>query len=118
MRPGNVARTAQAQGNAPRRCPLRPARTAYAPRGWPVVKGNSEDASVRELLGRLVDQMVAGGITFEDGRREFERRFISRVLSETDGHLSKAAEQLGLHRNTLTRKLAELELKPKKSKRR
>ena len=73
---------------------------------------------MRELLGRLIDQMVAGGITFEDGRREFERRFISRVLDETDGHLSKAAAQLGLHRNTLTRKLAELDLQPKKSKRR
>ena len=72
---------------------------------------------MRELLGRLVDQMVAGGITFEDGCREFERRFISRVLDETDGHLSKAALQLGLHRNTLTRKLAELEITPKKSKR-
>ena len=72
---------------------------------------------MRELLGRLVDQMIDGGITFEDGRREFERRFISRVLDETDGHLSKAALQLGLHRNTLTRKLAELEITPKKSKR-
>ena len=73
---------------------------------------------MRELLGRLVDQMVAGGITFEDGRREFERRFIGRVLDDTDGHLSKAAAQLGLHRNTLTRKLAELDIKPKKSRRR
>jgi two-component system, NtrC family, nitrogen regulation response regulator NtrX len=73
---------------------------------------------VRELLNRLVDQMIAGGITFEDGRREFERRFISRMLVETDGHLSKAAERLGLHRNTLARKLTELELKPGKSSRR
>ena len=69
---------------------------------------------MRELLGRLIDQMVAGGITFEDGRREFERRFISRVLDDADGHLSKAAAQLGLHRNTLTRKLAELGIKRKK----
>jgi Fis family transcriptional regulator, factor for inversion stimulation protein len=73
---------------------------------------------LRELLGRLIDQMVAGGITFEDGRREFERRFISRVLDETDGHLSKAAAQLGLHRNTLTRKLAELQIRPSRAKKR
>jgi Fis family transcriptional regulator len=73
---------------------------------------------LRELLGRLIDQMVAGGITFEDGRREFERRFIIRVLDETDGHLSKAAAQLGLHRNTLTRKLAELQIRPAKAKKR
>jgi Fis family transcriptional regulator len=73
---------------------------------------------LRELLGRLIDQMVAGGITFEDGRREFERRFIIRVLDETDGHLSKAAAQLGLHRNTLTRKLAELQIRPARAKKR
>jgi Fis family transcriptional regulator, factor for inversion stimulation protein len=73
---------------------------------------------LRELLVRLIDQMVAGGITFEDGRREFERRFISRVLDETDGHLSKAAAQLGLHRNTLTRKLAELQIRPTRKKKR
>jgi DNA-binding NtrC family response regulator len=71
---------------------------------------------LRELLGRLIDQMVAGGITFEDGRREFERRFISRVLEETDGNLSKAAARLGLHRNTLARKLAELDIQSRKSK--
>ncbi len=74
--------------------------------------------SLRELLGRLIDQMIAGGITFEDGRREFERRFISRVLDETDGHLSKAAAQLGLHRNTLARKLTELDIKPRKPRKR
>jgi DNA-binding NtrC family response regulator len=65
---------------------------------------------VRELLDRLVDQMVAGGIDFEDGRREFERRFISRVLADTGGHLSDAAARLGIHRNTLARKLVELDL--------
>ena len=69
---------------------------------------------MKELLDRLVDQMVEGGIHFEDGRREFEKRFITRVLSETGGHLSRTAEQLGVHRNTLTRKMAELGLKPHK----
>jgi DNA-binding NtrC family response regulator len=38
-------------------------------------------------------------------------------LSETGGHLSRTAEQLGVHRNTLTRKLAELGLKPSKPNR-
>jgi DNA-binding NtrC family response regulator len=65
---------------------------------------------VRELLDRLVAQMVEGGIAFEDGRREFERRFIAQVLDETGGHLSEAAARLGIHRNTLARKLVELDL--------
>ena len=66
---------------------------------------------MRELLLRLIDQMVAGGITFEEGRREFERRFIERVLADTDGHVSDAATRLGIHRNTLARKMAELRIK-------
>jgi DNA-binding NtrC family response regulator len=66
---------------------------------------------VRELLQRLVDQMMDGGIRFEDGRREFERRFIERALAETDGHLSETATLLGIHRNTLARKMAELRIK-------
>ena len=51
--------------------------------------------TVRELLLRLVDQMVDGGIRFEDGRREFERRFIERALADTDGHLSETADEAG-----------------------
>ena len=66
---------------------------------------------MRELLQRLIDQMVDGGITFEEGRREFERRFIERVLADTDGHVSDAATRLGIHRNTLARKMAELRIK-------
>lgn len=67
---------------------------------------------MRELLERLVDQMVTGGIRFQDGRDEFERRFIQRVLRDTDGHLSDAASRLGIHRNTLARRLVELRITP------
>lgn len=66
---------------------------------------------MRELLEQLVDRMVTGGIRFEDGRREFERRFIERALRETDGHLSETAARLGIHRNTLARKMAELRIR-------
>ncbi|MFN2567819.1 MAG: sigma-54 interaction domain-containing protein, partial [Gemmatimonadaceae bacterium] len=38
---------------------------------------------------------------------ELERRHIRRALSMTGGHLAHAAESLGIHRNTLRRKLQE-----------
>jgi DNA-binding NtrC family response regulator len=66
---------------------------------------------VNEKLERLVEEMVARGIRFDDASREFERRFISRVLAESDGNLSKAAGVLGMHRNTLSRKMVEHRLK-------
>jgi len=66
---------------------------------------------VNEKLERLIEEMVARGIRFSDASREFERRFISRVLAGADGNLSKAADVLGIHRNTLSRKMAEHRLK-------
>ena len=66
---------------------------------------------MNEKLERLIDEMVERGIRFPDATREFERRFISRVLAEADGNLSKAADLLGIHRNTLSRKMAEFRIK-------
>jgi DNA-binding NtrC family response regulator len=66
---------------------------------------------VNERLERLIEEMVQKGIRFADANREFERRFISRVLAESDGNLSRAADTLGIHRNTLSRKMAEHRIK-------
>jgi DNA-binding NtrC family response regulator len=66
---------------------------------------------VNERLERLIEEMVQKGIRFEEASREFERRFIVRVLATSDGNLSKAADVLGIHRNTLSRKMAEHRIK-------
>ena len=66
---------------------------------------------ISERLQRLVDEMVETGVHFEDAVREFEKRFISRVLSQCDGSLTKTSDALGMHRNTLTRKIETYKLK-------
>jgi DNA-binding NtrC family response regulator len=66
---------------------------------------------VRDLLERLVGEMVDKGIRYDDAQREFEKRFIARVLQVHDGNLGNTAKTLGIHRNTLTRKLQELKIK-------
>jgi DNA-binding NtrC family response regulator len=66
---------------------------------------------ISERLERLVEDMVEKGVEFEDAVHEFEKRFISRVLRRCDGSLTKAADQLGIHRNTLTRKMGEYKIK-------
>ena len=66
---------------------------------------------MNEKLQKLVDEMVDRGVRFPEAIREFERRFIARVLADSDGNLSKAADALGLHRNTLSRKMAERRIK-------
>ena len=66
---------------------------------------------MREELERLVDEMVTKGIRYEDAQREFEKRFIARVLGHCDGSLTKTADTLGMHRNTLTRKMGQYRIK-------
>ena len=66
---------------------------------------------MREQLDRLVGEMVAKDIRYEDAQREFEKRFIVHVLTQSDGSLGRAADLLGMHRNTLSRKIAEYHLR-------
>jgi DNA-binding NtrC family response regulator len=65
---------------------------------------------VKRELDNLVLQMHTAGITYADAVREFKKRFILEVLARHRGNQCKAAEELGMHRNTLSRTLAELDL--------
>jgi DNA-binding NtrC family response regulator len=47
---------------------------------------------------------------FREDRKEFERRYISRCLEHTQGNVTKAAEILGMHRQSLQHKLRQLGL--------
>ena len=65
---------------------------------------------LREHLDRLVADMLAQGVRYEDAQREFEKRFIARVLQRHGGNMTRAARDLGIHRNTLGKKVEEYEL--------
>lgn len=60
---------------------------------------------MREKLRNLVAEMVRGGVPLEMACREFERLFIQEVLAAHEGNHSAAARELGIHRNTLSKKL-------------
>ena len=66
---------------------------------------------ISERLEKLVEEMVDKGVQFNDAIHEFEKRFIARVLGNCDGSLTKTADKLGIHRNTLTRKMEEYKMK-------
>ena len=69
-----------------------------------------ERQTVKDQLEGLVNQMVERGILFDEAVGEFEKRFIKRVLDCAQGNQSRAAEALGIHRNTLSRKIGEYKL--------
>ena len=66
---------------------------------------------ISDRLERLVEEMVDRGVQFDDAVKEFEKRFIARMLGQCDGSLSKTADALHMHRNTLTRKMGEYKIK-------
>jgi Fis family transcriptional regulator len=66
---------------------------------------------VRDQLEKIVQELLDKGVLYEDARREFEKMFITRALQRSKGSVGDAAELLGLHRNTVTRKMVEYRIK-------
>lgn len=58
-------------------------------------------------LEAIIDQMITHGILFDEAVKEFEKNFILKVLDRHNNNLSKAAEALGIHRNTLSKRILE-----------
>jgi Fis family transcriptional regulator, factor for inversion stimulation protein len=65
---------------------------------------------VKQELESLVIEMVDKGIRFSEAKREFEKRFITRVVQQHKGNLSRAAKDLRIHRNTLGKKIQDYKL--------
>ncbi len=74
---------------------------------------------MKDQLESLVSQMIEHGIRYEDAVGEFEKRFIKKILEKNNDNQSKAAQALGIHRNTLSRKIEDLGLdqRPRRRKR-
>jgi DNA-binding NtrC family response regulator len=66
---------------------------------------------VRDQLEQLIQQMLDKGIRYDEARREFEKVFITRALQRSKGSVGDAATLLGLHRNTVARKMTEYRIK-------
>jgi DNA-binding NtrC family response regulator len=66
---------------------------------------------VRDQLDKLVQELLEKGVLYEEARREFEKMFISRALQRSNGNVGNAAELIGLHRNTIARKITEYRIK-------
>jgi Fis family transcriptional regulator, factor for inversion stimulation protein len=65
---------------------------------------------MKDQLEALVAQMYGSGILYSEAVREFKKRFIMNVLQQNKGNQCKAARELGMHRNTLSRTISELKL--------
>ena len=65
---------------------------------------------MRDQLEALILQMYKSNILYSEAVREFKKNFILTVLEENRGNQCKAARELGMHRNTLSRTMQELKI--------
>jgi Fis family transcriptional regulator len=65
---------------------------------------------MNEQLESVVLQMYRAGVPCSEAMREFQKAFILTVLKDQRGNQCKAAERLGIHRNTLRRTIRDLEI--------
>ena len=60
---------------------------------------------MKAQLENLVFEMYRTGMQFKEALREFQRGFILTVLKDQKGNQCRAADRLGMHRNTLRRSI-------------
>ena len=61
---------------------------------------------MRTRLESLIDEMLEGHILLDEALSEFEKLYIKKALARHKQHLSKTAVVLGIHRNTLAKRVA------------
>lgn len=62
--------------------------------------------TIRERMINLIDEMLDGRILLPEALAEFEKIYIEKALEKNSNHFVKTAETLGIHRNTLSKKVS------------
>lgn len=57
-------------------------------------------------MDALIDEMLDGQILLNEALSEFEKLYIQKSLERNGNHLSKTADALGIHRNTLSKRVS------------
>jgi DNA-binding NtrC family response regulator len=65
---------------------------------------------MKQTFDGLVDHMMEAGIFVQEAVELLEKSMIARALERTNGNRSAASKLLGIHRNTMQKKMAEFKL--------
>jgi transcriptional regulator with PAS, ATPase and Fis domain len=65
----------------------------------------------------LIEEMLNGQILLNEAMTEFEKLYIQKALERNKEHLSKTADALGIHRNTLSKRVSNYQESAKMPKR-
>lgn len=72
---------------------------------------------MRTQMESLIEEMLDGRILLGEAMAEFEKIYIQKALCRCDAHLSNTADALGIHRNTLSKRVAAYQTPPPAPKR-
>jgi DNA-binding NtrC family response regulator len=65
----------------------------------------------------MVNELLDGRILLDEAINEFEKLYIQNALSRNSDQVSKTAAALGIHRNTLSKRLVSYKMPPQSKKR-
>jgi DNA-binding NtrC family response regulator len=68
-------------------------------------------------LESLIEEMLEGQILLDEAISEFEKLYIKKALVRNRQHISKTAAALGIHRNTLSKRVATYDKQERKTRR-
>jgi len=72
---------------------------------------------MKERFDALIDHLATAGFFLEQAVEILEKGMIERTLRTTNGNQSEASKLLGIHRNTLQRKMVEHKIDGKRPRR-
>lgn len=72
---------------------------------------------LKERMEVLIEEMLDGQIMLGEALCEFEKLYIQKALSRYNERLSQTASALGIHRNTLSKRVATYQEPTKSPKR-
>jgi DNA-binding NtrC family response regulator len=64
---------------------------------------------IKNRLESLIDEMLEGHILLDEALCEFEKLYIKKAMARHKQHISNTAAILGIHRNTLAKRVATYE---------
>lgn len=69
-----------------------------------------------KTIDELTEKLLESGFYMEEAVELLEKGMITRALLRTEGNQSEASKVLGIHRNTLQRKMAEYKIDGRRKK--
>jgi len=74
------------------------------------MENKSDKFNIHQKLEIVIDEMVEKELSLKDALEEFEKIYIEKAAKIYKGNMTKMANALGIHRNTLRNRVKSLKI--------